>query len=112
MKNKTDRKDDHVQDSGCPVSPEKYEPNAKNVNLAIQGGGAHGAYAWGVIDRLLQDGRIEFEGICATSAGSMNAVVLAYGNRTNGRGGARAALYRFWKRIGEIGVQPIAANTF
>ena len=46
----------------------------KTINLALQGGGAHGAFAWGVLDRLLEDGRISFEGISGTSAGSMNAV--------------------------------------
>ncbi|MGH6884374.1 MAG: patatin-like phospholipase family protein, partial [Hypericibacter sp.] len=51
----------------------------KLVNLALQGGGAHGAFTWGVIDRLLEDERIGFDGISATSAGAMNAVVLAYG---------------------------------
>jgi len=49
------------------------------VSLALHGGGAHGAFGWGVLDRLLEDGRIDIEGISGTSAGSMNAVVLAYG---------------------------------
>ncbi len=52
---------------------------------------------------MLEDGRIRIEGISATSAGSMNAVVTAYGNMTGGRGGARAALYNFWKKISEVG---------
>jgi len=103
MKEQTYVDYDQQRDCGCPDSPKKYEPNAKVINLAIQGGGAHGAYAWGIIDRLLEDGRIKFEGICATSAGSMNAVVLAYGNMTGGRGGAREALHNFWKKISEIG---------
>lgn len=51
----------------------------KTVNLALQGGGAHGAFAWGVLDRLMEDGRLAFEGISATSAGAMNAAVLAWG---------------------------------
>ena len=51
----------------------------KAVNLALQGGGSHGAFAWGVLDRLLEDGRITIDGISATSAGAMNAVTLAYG---------------------------------
>ena len=95
--------DEQDRDCGCPESPETYKRNAKTLNLAIQGGGAHGAYAWGVLDRLLEDGRIRIEGISATSAGSMNAVVLAYGNMTGGRGGARASLYNFWKKISEVG---------
>ena len=49
----------------------------KTINLALQGGGAHGAFAWGVLDKLMEDGRIEIEGISATSAGAMNATVLA-----------------------------------
>ena len=51
----------------------------KRINLALQGGGAHGAFTWGVLDRLLEDERIGFEAVSATSAGAMNAVVLAYG---------------------------------
>ncbi len=103
MGQKTFIHDDQNRDCGCPESPESYKRNAKVINLAIQGGGAHGAYAWGILDRLLEDGRIKFEGISATSAGSMNAVVAAYGNMTDGRGGARSALYNFWKKISEVG---------
>src|ERR1051326_1870049 len=55
------------------------------VNLALQGGGTHGAFTWGVLDRLLEDGRLDFEGISATSAGSMNAAVMAYGMTIGGR---------------------------
>jgi NTE family protein len=75
----------------------------KPINLALQGGGAHGAFAWGVIDRLLEDGRIDIDGISGTSAGSMNAVVFAYGRLKGGRDGARAALERFWKAVSEAG---------
>jgi NTE family protein len=71
------------------------------VNLALQGGGAHGAFAWGVLDRLLEDGRIEFEGISATSAGAMNAAVLAQGWMDGGRDGARARLETFWRAVSE-----------
>ena len=62
----------------------------KIVNLALQGGGSHGAFTWGVLDRLLEDDRLAFEGITATSAGSVNAVVLADGFASGGREGARA----------------------
>ena len=75
----------------------------KTVNLALQGGGAHGAFCWGVLDRLLEDERIDFDGISATSAGSMNAVVLAYGLAEGGRQGAKTALAGFWRRIGHAG---------
>jgi NTE family protein len=71
----------------------------KTINLALQGGGAHGAFAWGVLDRMLEDGRIEIEGISATSAGAMNAVMLAHGYEHGGPQGARAALANFWARV-------------
>src|SRR5262245_15568603 len=73
----------------------------KTINLALQGGGAHGAFAWGVLDALLEDGRIGIEGISATSAGAMNATVLAYGFAEGGNGGARTALDGFWRRIAQ-----------
>lgn len=103
MEKTTFHHDDIDRDCGCPHASKSYAPDAKVINLAIQGGGAHGAYAWGVIDRLLEDGRIKVEGLCGTSAGSMNAVVFAYGNMIGGRGGAREALYHFWKKISEAG---------
>ena len=71
----------------------------KTVNLALQGGGAHGAFTWGVLDRLLEDERISFEGVSATSAGAMNAAVLAYGLGEGGREGAKKALSHFWLRV-------------
>lgn len=69
------------------------------VTLALQGGGSHGAFTWGVLDRLLEDGRMSFEGISGASAGAMNAVILAHGFHIGGREGARAALSAFWERI-------------
>src|ERR1700691_3874393 len=71
----------------------------KVVNLALQGGGSHGAFTWGVLDRLLEEERLSFEGITASSAGSVNAVVLAYGLAVGGREEARNAMRLFWKRI-------------
>ena len=53
--------------------------NKKHINLALQGGGAHGAFTWGVLDALIEDGRLAFDAISGTSAGAMNAVVLADG---------------------------------
>ncbi len=76
----------------------------KTINLALQGGGAHGAFAWGVLDRLLEDERIAFDGISATSAGAMNATVLAYGLSEGGREGAKRALANFWRRISHVGM--------
>jgi NTE family protein len=75
------------------------EVDVKTINLALQGGGAHGAFTWGVLDRLLEDQRIAFEGVSATSAGAMNATVLAYGLTEGGREGARKALEGFWRRV-------------
>ncbi|MBI5265138.1 MAG: patatin-like phospholipase family protein [Bradyrhizobium sp.] len=71
----------------------------KNVNLALQGGGAHGAFVWGVLDCLLEDGRLEIEAISATSAGAMNAVVLASGMAIGGREAARNSLHDFWREV-------------
>ena len=75
----------------------------KPVNLALQGGGAHGAFTWGVIDKLLEDDRLALDAVSATSAGAMNAVVMAYGVCQNGRQGGRDALDRFWRAISEAG---------
>jgi NTE family protein len=91
-----------------PVSVE-----TKTINLALQGGGAHGAFAWGVLDRLLEDGRIAFEGLSATSAGAMNAVVMAYGMTQGGREGARKALTGFWRRVAHAGmISPLQPTWF
>ena len=73
----------------------------KTINLALQGGGAHGAFTWGVLDRLLEEERLAFEGISATSAGAMNGAVLAYGLTIGGRDGARTALTEFWRRVSD-----------
>lgn len=74
-------------------------PPVQTINLALQGGGAHGAFTWGVLDALLEDGRLRFDGISGTSAGAMNAVVLAHGLLQGGRDGARTALERFWNAV-------------
>ena len=72
--------------------------------LALQGGGAHGAFTWGVLDLLLDDDSIEIQGASGTSAGAMNAALLASGYATNGRQGAKEALYSFWKSVSESAV--------
>jgi NTE family protein len=90
-----------ANDGVAPGGPRAGATGTKTVNLALQGGGAHGAFAWGVLDKLLEDGRIDIEGISATSAGAMNATVLAYGFAEGGREGARAALAAFWQRIAQ-----------
>ena len=84
----------------------------KVVNLALQGGGSHGAFTWGVIDRMLEDERIAFDGITATSAGGVNAVVLADGLAAGGRDGAREHLRTFWKKMSEVAASSIIAPSF
>jgi NTE family protein len=69
------------------------------LNLALQGGGAHGAYTWGVLDALLEDGRFSFEGLSGTSAGAMNAVFFAQGWMDGGPAGARTALAGLWQAV-------------
>ena len=70
----------------------------KTVSLALQGGGAHGAFTWGVLDALLEDGRLAIEAITGASAGAMNAVVMVQGWLEGGTDGARSALETFWRR--------------
>ena len=72
------------------------------LNLALQGGGAHGAFTWGVLDRLLEDRRFCYEGISGTSAGAINAVVFASGWLAGGAAGAKAGLAALWHRVAEI----------
>lgn len=71
------------------------------VDLALQGGGSHGAFTWGVLDRLLEEPALTIEAISGTSAGAMNAAVMAAGFAEGGNAGARAALERFWKKVSE-----------
>ena len=75
----------------------------KKIDLALQGGGSHGAYTWGVIDRLLDDERIEIDGICGTSAGAMNGICTIYGLKKGGRSYAKHTLVKFWHKISEAG---------
>jgi NTE family protein len=74
------------------------------VDLALQGGGAHGAFTWGVLDRLLEEPRLQIEGISGTSAGAMNAAVLISGQAAGGAEGAKAALEQFWRRVSDAAV--------
>jgi NTE family protein len=71
------------------------------LNLALQGGGAHGAFTWGVLEGLLEDQRVRFEGLSGSSAGAMNAVAFADGWMKGGREGARHGLADFWTEIGK-----------
>ena len=89
-------------------------PARKPLNLALQGGGAHGAFAWGVLDYFAEDGRIDFDGLSGTSAGAMNAVVFSYGKMTGGLDGARKALDNFWQDVAEVGTffSPVKSSPF
>jgi NTE family protein len=80
--------------------------HGKPINLALQGGGAHGAFTWGVLDQLLEDGRIEIEGISGASAGALNAVMLADGLTRGGPDEARQRLADFWRAVSHDGHLP------
>ncbi len=82
--------------------PAKHKA-VKHVDLALQGGGAHGAFTWGVLDRLLEVPEIVAEGICGTSAGAVNAVTLAYGLHTGGPEKAKELLEQLWKKVAQYG---------
>lgn len=75
--------------------------STKTLTLALQGGGSHGAFVWGVLDRLLEDERLGIEGISATSSGAVNGALLASGLTEGGRDGARQRLAMFWWNISE-----------
>jgi NTE family protein len=74
----------------------------KVASLALQGGGAHGAFTWGVLHRLLEEPRLGIDGISATSAGAINAAVVAQGLTMSGREGGVQALSDFWYRVAEL----------
>jgi NTE family protein len=75
------------------------DPSMKRVNVALQGGGSHGAFTWGVLDQLLADGRLAIEAVSGTSAGAANAIVMAEGLRRGGPEVARSRLKQFWKTV-------------
>lgn len=75
----------------------------RRVNLALQGGGAHGAFTWGVLDRLLEEDDLEIAGISGTSAGALNGAALKAGLAAGGRVAAQKRLDRLWTQVGEIG---------
>lgn len=77
------------------------KPTPIPVNLALQGGGSHGAFTWGVLDRLLEEPGIAIDGISGTSAGAMNAAILASGYLRGGAAGARQALADFWRSVSD-----------
>jgi len=71
------------------------------IDLALQGGGSHGAFTWGVLDRLLEETKFTIEGISGTSAGAMNAAILADGMARSGASRARTALETFWRKVSD-----------
>jgi NTE family protein len=90
---------------------EMGETREKKINLALQGGGSHGAFTWGVLDRLLDDERVAIDGISATSAGAMNGAALCYGYAVGGRVGAKRALAALWRGIASITAPQWAPQT-
>jgi NTE family protein len=81
----------------------KSAATSRPISLALQGGGAHGAFEWGIIERLLEDEHLEIRAVTAASAGAMNAVALAWGLIENGREGAKARLESYWKAVNQTG---------
>ena len=112
---------DHLPSESCTVSNLKSyldglanwtkrasaaRPSVKKINLALQGGGAHGAFTWGVVDHLLADGRLEITGISGASAGAVNAVMIADGLARGGTEEARKRLAEFWRAASTGGNLP------
>lgn len=91
----------------------KADSGKIKINLALQGGGSHGAFTWGVLERLSQDDRIEIESISATSAGAMNASIFAYGMIVGGAVGARELLEKFWRQVSDsMRMSPLQPSFF
>ncbi len=88
------------------ATEQKPASTVKRVNLALQGGGAHGAFTWGVLDQILSDERLAIEGISGTSAGALNAVMLADGLTRGGREEAQKRLADFWRAASSTGNLP------
>ena len=96
--------DQQVSPPGPPSTAKpRKRGSARPLSLALQGGGAHGAFTWGVLDALLEAGRFDLRGASGTSAGAMNAVVLAHGLLEGGPDAAREALARFWTAVASNG---------
>jgi NTE family protein len=88
---------------GAAAQPAAHPAEApRSIDLALQGGGSHGAFTWGVLDALLEDGRLRIDGVSGTSAGAMNAAVMASGFAKGGALGARQALSRFWQDVSGV----------
>ena len=97
---------DFSSEAARPLAP-------RTVAVALQGGGSHGAFTWGVLDRLLDSGRFRISGISGASAGALNGAVLADGLAAGGTAGARASLDSFWRAVSELGLaSPIHRSAF
>jgi NTE family protein len=99
----------------CDISEAADNKHSQNppkaINLALQGGGAHGAFTWGVLDRLFESELVKIDAISGTSAGAMNAVVAADGLMQDGNDGARKALEKFWKAVSRAALlSPVKRN--
>ena len=86
-----------------PKTNSRQKRHEKSINLALQGGGSHGAFTWGVLDRMFEEDRLWIEGISGTSAGAMNAVVATQGMYNGGAAGARTELEEFWRAVSVAG---------
>jgi NTE family protein len=97
-----------VPQANPPPPPRGPAGATRRINLALQGGGTHGAFTWGVLERLLEEERLEFDAISGTSAGGFNAALFAQGLASGGREGARDLLDRFWRSIAQkLAVSPL-----
>ena len=84
-------------------TPVRHKRDPLLIDLALQGGGSHGAFTWGVLDRLLEEPWLQIAGISGTSAGAINAAVLVHGHSLSGNLGAHSALEDFWRHVSEAG---------
>ncbi len=91
-------------------APRMARGRTRRLSLALQGGGAFGAFTWGVLDRLLEEESISFDAISGASAGAMNAVVLASGLADGDREAAREGLERFWRKVSKAGRRSLFAS--
>ncbi len=99
---------------GAVPAPAVAKPPAtKKINLALQGGGTHGAFTWGVLERLLEDERLTIDGVSGASAGAINAAILVQGLADGGRQGAITALDRMWRDVAaRLAVSPLRNTPF
>jgi NTE family protein len=102
----------NARPKSASIETSKALAGQKAINLALQGGGSHSAFTWGVLDRLLEDERLAFDGVTATSAGSFNAVLLADGLALGGREAARNLLRAFWEKMSDLICSSFMAPSF